>query len=127
MVILSIDYFGAFKVVGIIVVISVVFAILVFWLSNKFTKGRGVAYKFIQDYGYDDARTMDAIKTCACKILTYEGYGKATGFSIFHEVGNKYTGSFQLDDIQHNFILRTDGWHFDYQIDDGPVRTWKGK
>ncbi|GEM_PF-6680613 len=118
-------YIDAFKTVGLIVLGAVIFTILVFWLSNKLTGGRGVLYKFIQDYGYDDARTHDALEKCIAKIMIGEGYGNGTNLSFFHEVGNTFTGTFQCDGIQHEFVLRTDGWHFEYQIDNGIPKKWK--
>lgn len=118
-------YSDTFKTVGIIVVGAIIFALLVFWLSNKLTGGRGVLYKFIQDYGYDDARTHDALEKCIAKIMIGEGYGKGTNLSFFHEVGNTFTGTFQCDGIQHEFTLRTGGWHFEYQLDNGTPKKWK--
>lgn len=118
-------YTDAFKTVGLIVAGATIFTILVFWLSNKLTGGRGVLYKFIQDYGYDDARTHDALEKCIAKIMIGEGYGNGTNLSFFHEVGNTFTGTFQCDGIQHEFTLRTDGWHFEYQIDNGIPKKWK--
>lgn len=104
---------------------SVVLGILIVLLANKMTGGRGVLYKFIQDYGYDDARTHEALEDCIIKILIDEGFGKGNHLSFFHEVGNTFTGTFLCDGIQHEFVLRTDGWHFEYQIDNGIPKKWK--
>lgn len=123
--ILSVDYTHSIMVVAVSFAIGTVIGILVVWLSNATTGGRGVLYKFIQDYGYDDARTHDALEKCIAKIMIGEGYGNGTNLSFFHEVGNTFTGSFQCDGIQHEFVLRTDGWHFEYQIDNGIPKKWK--
>lgn len=123
--ILSVDYTHSIMVVAVILAISIVIGILVVWLSNATTGGRGVLYKFIQNYGYDDARTHDALEKCIAKIMIGEGYGNGTNLSFFHEIGNTFTGSFQCDGIQHEFVLRTDGWHFEYQIDNGIPKKWK--
>lgn len=119
------DYSNSIMVVVILLTISVVVGILIYWLSNNTTGGRGILYKFIQDYGYDDARTHEALEKCIAKIMIGEGYGNGTNLSFFHEVGNTFTGTFQCDGIQHVFVLRTDGWHFEYQLDNGIPKEWK--
>lgn len=57
--------------------------------------------------------------------LRRTGYGNGTELSFYHEVGNIYNGTFLLDDVQHDFTVRTDGWHVEYQIDNGRTKTWK--
>ena len=52
-ILLSVDYTHSIMVTVVIVAISTVIGILVVWLSNATTGGRGVLYKFIQDYGYE--------------------------------------------------------------------------
>ena len=63
---------------GLLCVGAIILVVFIVWLSNKTTGGRGVLYKFIQDYGYDDARTHDALEKCIAKIMIGEGYGNGT-------------------------------------------------
>lgn len=118
-------YAGAFGIVMAMAVGATVLVLFIMWISNKTTGGRGVLYKFIQDYGYDDARTHDALEKVIVHILSNEGYGNGAELSFYHEVGNIYNGTFLLDDVQHDFTVRTDGWHVEYQIDNGRTKTWK--
>ncbi len=116
-------------IIAIIVIFigSVVIAILAFWLSSKMTGGRGILYKFVQDYGYDDYRTLDALLDVMGKII-YHNEGMRTGgkISLWHDVGNRYVGDYWEDgETRHDLIVNTDGWHIEYQIDNNPPK--KGK
>ena len=83
-------------------------------------------YKFIQDYGYDHAYTIGALKNVVDKILTKEGYD-TDNLLIGHEVGNRYVGDFSCrrDGFRHDITIITDGWTVDYRIDNGATKTYK--
>lgn len=120
-------YAGAFGIAIAFFAGATIIVLLVVWLSNKVTGGRGILYKFIQDYGYDDARTHDALLDVVGKMLVkQEGMKQGGGVSLYHDVGNRYTGEYwENDSTRHNIIVQTDGWHVEYQIDNGRTKTWK--
>lgn len=100
--------------------------ILFIVLVQSLTGGRGLLYKFIQDYGYDHAYTIGALKNVVDKILTREGYD-TDNLSIGHEVGNRYAGDFSCrhDGFRHDITIITDGWNFDYRIDNGATKSYR--
>ena len=103
----------------------IIVVILIIVIIQKLTGGRGLLYKFIQDYGYDHAYTIGALKNVVDKILTKEGYGY-TNLSIGHEVGNRYFGEFYDTDKgdKHNITVITDGSTVDYKIDLEPTKRY---
>ena len=100
--------------------------ILFIVLVQSLTGGRGLLYKFIQDYGYDHAYTIGALKNVVDKILTREGYD-TDNLSIGHEVGNRYAGDFSCrrDGFRHDITIITDGWNVDYRIDNGATKSYR--
>ena len=100
--------------------------ILFIVLVQSLTGGRGLLYKFIQDYGYDHAYTIGALKNVVDKILTSEGYD-TDNLSIGHEVGNRYVGDFSCrrDGFRHDITIITDGWNVDYRIDNGATKSYR--
>jgi hypothetical protein len=120
------DFFEALGIVLIISIPIVIGVLLIVWIAQRLTGGRSLLYKFIQDYGYDHAYTLGALKNVVDKILTKEGYD-AVNLSVGHEVGNRYVGDFrcQKDGYIHDITIITDGWSVDYRIDNEPTKTYK--
>ena len=100
--------------------------ILFIVLVQSLTGGRGLLYKFIQDYGFGHAYTIGALKNVVDKILTKEGYD-TDNLSIGHEVGNRYAGDFSCrrDGFRHDITIITDGWNVDYRIDNGATKSYR--
>ncbi len=120
------DFFEAFGIVLMYSVPIVLGVLLIVWIAQRLTGGRGLLYKFIQDHGYDHAYTIAALKNVVDKILTKEGYD-AVNLSVGHEVGNRYVGDFlcRKDGYRHDITVITDGWTVDYRIDNEPTKTYR--
>ena len=122
-------YIKTFKAMALIVLGSTALVLLIVWLSQKLTHGRGILYKFVHDYGYDDARTLDALLNVMTTILTLnEGMTDDGDLTLYHEVGNRYTGEYWEDeDTRHDIVVRTDGWRIEYWIDNHRPKSGKVK
>ena len=120
------DSLEAFGIVLMISIPSVLVVLLIVWIAQRLTGGRSLLYKYIQDYGYDHAYTLAALKYVVDKILTKEGYD-AVNLSVGHEVGNRYVGDFccRKDGYGHDITIITDGWSVDYRIDNEPTKSYK--
>lgn len=92
----------------------------------KTTKGKGLLLlQSIQSYGYDSVHTLNALKPLIVQILIQEGYETNSNLTIFHEIGNKFTGTFMCSRASHKLIIKTDGETIEYQIDDNIPKTWR--
>ena len=120
------DFFEALGIVLLMSMPIILVVLLIVWIAQRLTGGRSLLYKFIQDYGYDHAYTLGALKNVVDKILTKEGY-EAVNLSVGHEVGNRYVGDFRCrkDGYRHDITVITDGWSVDYRIDNEPTKTYK--
>lgn len=124
---MEVKSFGDALLVVLMMAIPISLVVILFIvLVQSLTGGRGLLYKFIQDYGYDHAYTIGALKNVVDKILTKEGYD-TDNLSIGHEVGNRYVGDFYChkDGYRHDITIITDGWNVDYRIDNGATKTYK--
>ena len=86
---MEVKSFGDALLLVLMMVIPISLVVILFIvLVQSLTGGRGLLYKFIQDYGYDHAYTIGALKNVVDKILTREGYD-TDNLSIGHEVVNR--------------------------------------
>ena len=124
---MEVKSFGDALLVVLMMAIPISLVVILFIvLVQSLTGGRGLLYKFIQDYGYEHAYTIGALKNVVDKILTKEGYD-TDNLSIGHEVGNRYVGDFFClkDGYRHDITIITDGWTVDYRIDNGATKSYK--
>lgn len=118
MIILA-SFWNAFGLALLFTFIGLVVGVLTVWLSNLTTGGKGILYKMVNDYGFDDWRTLDALKVVLEKRLRNDGYF-ITALFIGHTVGNSFKGTFYDDESRvHDIEVITNGYDVSYSVDNG--------